>query len=80
MVPLIFQKYRSHLKIQGAKKGDMKQFFFYIEDRQILGATLQGEWDFCSPDFMFYLFGVYWLQPWLYSIECCDEYWIMCWK
>jgi len=35
MVPLIFQKHRSHLKIQGAKKGDMKQIF-NTEYRQIL--------------------------------------------
>jgi len=40
-VPLILQKYRSYLKIQVAQKGDMKQAF-YIEDRQTLGATVQG--------------------------------------
>jgi hypothetical protein len=70
MVHLIFQKSRRHLEILGPIRVTWNKF--HTQDPKILGACLQNlfalvtfAWNFCTPAFMFCLFGVCWIQPWM---------------
>jgi hypothetical protein len=69
-------------KVSSQVRGFLCEYFviWYVFLRWGVVSTSTSEWDSCTSDFMCYLFGVYELQPWLYSIECRVGYWIVSWK